>query len=79
VALLALCYAGQMASPLAQSILLAGDRVECVASGWRTRGRIARIITAARETGELDYDARRRFAVYALPVLGLGRNLRPGI
>jgi hypothetical protein len=26
--------------------------------------------TAARETGELDDDARRRFAVYALPMLG---------
>jgi hypothetical protein len=35
---------------------------------------LLRNIAVARQAGKLDYDARRRFAVYALPVLGLGRN-----
>jgi hypothetical protein len=34
-------------------------------------------MAAARETGTLDNDARRRFAVYALPVLGVGWELWP--
>jgi hypothetical protein len=36
---------------------------------------LIRIITAARKTGALDDDARRRFAIYALPVLGVGWEL----
>jgi hypothetical protein len=33
---------------------------------------LLRITAAAREAGKLDDDARRRFAVYARPVLGVG-------
>ena len=36
---------------------------------------LLRIITAARETGVLDSEARHRFASYAVPLLGAGWEL----